>query len=110
MVSTFCDFDLNNNYDNVHKNKDEEDHDLNLLNDILDLCKHKRKRKGWINEGYFQSQKTIFSKYPGRHGDIISRLKISKSTYWRFSKEMREDCSSENVSSRRERYEKRLTP
>ena len=110
MVITFGDFDLNYDSDNVHKNKDEEDHDVNLLNDILDLCKHKRKSKGWINEDYFQSRKTIFSKYPGRHGDIISRLKISKSTYWRLSKEMKEDCASENVSRRRERYEKRLTP
>ena len=102
MVSTFGDFDLNDDPDNVHRNKDEEDHDLNLLNDILDLCKHKRKRKGWINKDYFQSLKKILFKYPGRHGDIISRLKISKSSYWRLIKEMKEDCAPENASRRRE--------
>ena len=110
MVSTFGDFDLNDDSDNVHRNNDEEDQNLNLLNDILDLCRHKRKRKGWINEDYYQLLKKIFSKYPSRHGDIISRLKISKSTYWRLSKEMKEDCAPENVSRRRNRYEKRLTP
>ena len=45
MVSTFGGFDLNDDSDNTHRNKDEEDNYLNILNDILDLCKHKRKEK-----------------------------------------------------------------
>ena len=34
MVSIFGDFDLNDDSDIVHRNNDEEDQNLNLLNDI----------------------------------------------------------------------------
>ena len=70
MVSTFGNLDFNDNSDNVHRNNYEEDQNMNLLNDILDLCRYKRKRKGWINEDYYQLLKKIFSNYPSRHGDI----------------------------------------
>ena len=54
MVSTIGDFDLNDDSDNVQRYNDEEGQNLNLLNDILDLCRHKQKIKGWINEDYYQ--------------------------------------------------------
>ena len=50
MVSTFGGFDLNGDFDNVHRKKYEEDKNMNLLNDILGVCSRKRKRKERKNE------------------------------------------------------------